>query len=53
VIETLPDDDLNTLGELLSGDDIIDLANGLDVKRVAAKLMLHPMVAVRIASRLI
>ncbi len=53
VIETLPDDDLNTLGDLLSGEDIIDLANGLDVKRVAAKLMLHPMVAVRIASRLI
>lgn len=53
VIESLPDNDLNTLGELLSGDDIIDLANGLDVKRVAAKLMLHPMVAVRIASRLI
>lgn len=53
VIETLPDDDLNVLGDLLSGEDIIDLANGLDVKRVAAKLMLHPMVAVRIASRLI
>ncbi|MEM2125827.1 MAG: NAD(P)/FAD-dependent oxidoreductase [Candidatus Methanosuratincola sp.] len=53
VIESLPDGDLNTLGELLSGDDIIDLANGLDVKRVAAKLMLHPMVAVRIAAKLI
>lgn len=53
VIESLPDNDLNTLGELLSGDDIIDLANGLDVKRVAAKLMLHPLVAVKIASRLI
>ncbi len=53
VIESLPDSDLNTLGELLSGDDIIELANGLDVKRVAAKLMLHPIVAVRIAAKLI
>ncbi|MGQ9760227.1 MAG: geranylgeranyl reductase family protein [Candidatus Methanomethylicaceae archaeon] len=53
VIESLPDSDLNMLADIMSGDDVIDLANGLDVKRVAAKLMLHPIAAVRIASRLI
>jgi digeranylgeranylglycerophospholipid reductase len=49
-LEKLNDDDLNLLGTLINGDDVVDLANGLNVKRVVSKLMRHPVAAVRIAS---
>jgi digeranylgeranylglycerophospholipid reductase len=49
-LEKLNDDDFNLLGDLLNGDDVVDLANGLNVKRVISKLMRHPVAAVRIAS---
>ena len=52
-MEKLNDNDLNTLGELMNGEDVVDLANGLDMKRVASKLMRHPIVALKIASKLI
>ncbi len=51
-IEELGDEDLNTLGTILSGQDIVDLANGLDVKRVASKLMAHPILAMKLTSKL-
>ena len=49
-LEKLNDEDLNLLVSLMNGDDVVDLANGLDVKRVASKLMRHPVAAVKIAS---
>ena len=52
-LEKLNDDDLNLLGDLLNGDDVVDLANGLDMKRVVSKLLRHPVAAVRIASVLL
>ncbi|MCQ5377625.1 MAG: NAD(P)/FAD-dependent oxidoreductase [Candidatus Methanomethylicia archaeon] len=52
-IENLTDEDLNLLGSIVSGDDIVDLANGLDVARVVAKLMRHPVLAMRIAKKLL
>lgn len=52
-LEKLGDDDLNLLGSMLSGDDIVDLANGLDVKRVVAKFSKHPVLAMKIASKLL
>lgn len=52
-IEEMGDDDLNTLGSMLSGDDIVDLANGLDIKRVVSKLMQHPVIAMKLGSKLL
>ncbi len=51
-VEKLSDDELNMLGEVLSGDDVVDLANGLDVGKVASKLMHHPIFALKMASKL-
>jgi digeranylgeranylglycerophospholipid reductase len=51
-LETLPDKDLNRLADVLKGSDILDLANGLDVKRVALKLLSHPVLAMKLARRL-
>ncbi|MEM2525407.1 MAG: NAD(P)/FAD-dependent oxidoreductase [Candidatus Methanomethylicaceae archaeon] len=53
IFEKLSDEDFNNLAEILVGDDIVDLANGLDLKRVAKKLMSHPIFALKIASKLI
>lgn len=52
-LEKLSDEDLNLLAGLITGDDVVDLANGLDVKRVASKLLKHPVVAMKIASKLL
>jgi len=53
VIEKLSDEDLNQLAEILDERDIIDLANGLEVVRVAKKLLLHPRLAVKLAKPLL
>jgi digeranylgeranylglycerophospholipid reductase len=53
IFEKLSDDDMNMLAELISGDDVVDLANGLDIKRVARKLMSHPIFAIKIASKIL
>ncbi|MEM2961091.1 MAG: NAD(P)/FAD-dependent oxidoreductase, partial [Candidatus Bathyarchaeia archaeon] len=52
VIESLPDSDLNQLAEVLSGEDIIDLANGLNIARVSKKLIKHPLFALKMAKAL-
>ncbi len=53
VLETLSDDDFNMLADILEDQDIIDLANGLNVLRVARKLMLHPRLAAKLAKPLL
>lgn len=53
VFERLPDEDLNRLANLLSGEDVIDLANGLNVERVARKLLSHPILAAKVARALL
>lgn len=50
-LDKLNDEDLNQFAGLIDGDDIVDLANGLDVRRVASKLMKNPLVAMKIASK--
>lgn len=50
-LDKLNDEDLNLFASLITGDDIIDLANGLDIRRVAVKLMKNPTVAIKIASK--
>ena len=52
VIETLKDEELNMLADVLSGEDIVNLANGWDILKVAAKLMRHPMLALKVAKKL-
>lgn len=53
VLEKLSDDDLNRLAEVLTGADVLDLANGTNVERVAKKLLAHPVLAVRVAMALL
>ncbi|RLI42665.1 hypothetical protein DRO64_06155 [Candidatus Bathyarchaeota archaeon] len=53
VLERLNDDDLNALAEILEDKDILDLANGLDVARVARKVLKHPKLAIKLAKPLI
>lgn len=53
IFERLSDDDLNELAELISDEDIVDLANGLNVGRVARKLLSHPRLAAKLARQLL
>ena len=52
-LENLSDEDLNLLAEVLEERDIIDLANGLEILRVAKKLLRHPRLAVKLAKPLL
>lgn len=53
IFERLSDEDLNELAGILDERDIIDLANGLNVGRVARKLLSHPRLAAKIAKQLL
>ncbi|MGC8661161.1 MAG: geranylgeranyl reductase family protein [Nitrososphaeria archaeon] len=53
VFEKASDDDFNQLQEILDEGDILDLANGFDFSKVASKLMKHPMLAIKIGTRLL
>ena len=53
IFERLSDEDLNQLAEILEDRDIIDLANGLNIVRVARKLMAHPKLALKLARPLL
>ena len=53
VIETLSDDDLNELADILEPQDILDLANGLDIARVGRKFLRHPLFSLKIAKALL
>jgi len=52
VIERLGDDDLNMLAEVIDSEDILDLANGLDIARVSRKFLRHPLFSLKIAKAL-
>ncbi len=52
-VERLSDEDLDTLATILKADDILDLANGLDIGRVAKKLLAHPILAIKLARSLL
>ena len=53
LIEKLTDRELNQLAEILTGEDIIDLANGLNIRRVGMKLLKHPHFALRLGRALL
>lgn len=52
-LEKMNDDELNLLAELLNDQDILDLANGLDVFRVARKLAAHPLFAIKLVKAIL
>lgn len=53
VFERLSDGDLNQLAEVLDYEDVINLANGIDIRKVAMKLMKHPILASKVARALL
>lgn len=53
VLERLSDDDLNELASILVPQDVLDLANGSDIARVAGKFLKHPMFSLKIAKALL
>ncbi len=52
-IEKLSDEELNQLADILSGEDVVDLASGLNTERVAKILLKHPLFAIKIAKVLL
>jgi len=52
-IEKLSDDELNQLAEILSPEDVVNLANGENVASVAVKLLKHPLFSIKLARALI
>ncbi len=52
-VEKLSDEELDTLAKLFQANDILDLANGLDISRVAKKLLSHPVLAIKLARQLV
>lgn len=52
-IEALSDDELNLLADVLSPEDIINLANGENLSSVAMKLLKHPVLSIKLAKKLL
>jgi digeranylgeranylglycerophospholipid reductase len=52
-IEKLSDDELNQLAEILSPEDVVNLANGENVASVAVKLLKHPLFSIKLARALL
>jgi len=53
VVEKLSDDELNQLADILTGEDIVNLANGENVAKVALKLLKHPVFSIKMARALL
>lgn len=53
VVESLSDDDLNELAKVFSPEDIVNLANGLDIVAPAFKLLRHPVLAMKVGRKLL
>ncbi len=52
-IEAMSDEELNMLAEILEPEDVVNLANGENVGKVALKLMKHPIFSVKLARKLL
>ncbi|MFH1327335.1 MAG: NAD(P)/FAD-dependent oxidoreductase, partial [Candidatus Bathyarchaeota archaeon] len=53
MIERLNDNDLNRLPDILTGQDIVDLASGFNFDRVRRKLLKHPAFTKRLTKALL
>ncbi len=49
----LKDEDFNMLADVLTGEDVWNLANGIKVREIALRLLKHPRLAARIAKLLL
>lgn len=52
-IEKMSDEELNQLAEILSPQDVVNLANGENVASVALKLLKHPIFSIKLAKALL
>ncbi|HDN02254.1 MAG TPA: NAD(P)/FAD-dependent oxidoreductase [Candidatus Bathyarchaeota archaeon] len=53
VFEKLGDEDFNMLANILTAEDIINLANGINILKTATKLLKHPVLAAKLARPLL
>ena len=53
VYKRLDDNDLNRLLEVLSAEDLANLASGLDARRIVEMLLKHPLLSSRVCSLLL
>ncbi|MCJ7760211.1 NAD(P)/FAD-dependent oxidoreductase [Candidatus Bathyarchaeota archaeon] len=53
VLEKLDNEDFNMLAELLDSEDVIDLANGLDIARVGRRFLRNPAIGIKVATALL
>ncbi len=53
VLEKLEDEELNKLADVLTQQDILDLANGINITRVGRKFMKHPLFSLKLAKALL
>ncbi|WP_309493246.1 NAD(P)/FAD-dependent oxidoreductase [Candidatus Hecatella orcuttiae] len=53
LIEKLGDSELNQLAEILTGEDIVNLASGFNIEKVGKKLQSHPEFAARLGEALL
>lgn len=52
-LESLTDEEFNMLADVLSRDDVINLANGINTVATARKLLRHPRLALKLAKALL
>lgn len=52
-IEKMSDDELNQLAEILTPEDVVKLANGEDVAKIAVKFLKHPIFSIKLAQALL
>jgi digeranylgeranylglycerophospholipid reductase len=52
-VEKLSDEELDQLADILEASDVLDLANGFDIMKVARKLLSHPTLAIKLARALL
>ncbi|MGB9631602.1 MAG: geranylgeranyl reductase family protein [Candidatus Methanodesulfokora sp.] len=53
VFERVTDDEFNQLAEILTDEDVLNLANGINMRKTVQKLLGHPILAVKIAHKLL
>jgi digeranylgeranylglycerophospholipid reductase len=53
VLEKLDDNDFNELAELFDSEDVLDLANGIDIARVGRRFLRNPAIGIKVATALL
>jgi digeranylgeranylglycerophospholipid reductase len=53
VFEKVTDDEFNQLADILTAEDVLNLANGINIRKTVQKLLGHPILAVKIAHKLL